>query len=107
MFLEGGISKSGEGLDLAAEMGIVEKRGAFFRYKDGLLGQGRENAKAYLCENRAVRDEIEDAIRLQFGMPSLAGVKPQAAPASNGNGTGAVAQLRFAASGDEGFGDDE
>ena len=107
MFLEGGISKSGEVLDLAAEMGIVEKRGAFFRYKDGLLGQGRENAKAYLSENRAVRDEIEDAIRLQFGMPSLAGVKPQAAPASNGNGTGAVAQLRFAASGDEGFGDDE
>jgi recombination protein RecA len=105
MFLEGGISKSGEVLDLAAELGIVEKRGAFYRYKDGLLGQGRENAKTFLGENRALRDEIEDAIRAQFGMPSLAGVKPQANGNGNGNGAG-VAQLRFAAS-DETFGDDE
>ncbi len=95
MFLEGGISKSGEVLDLASELGIVEKRGAFYRYKDGLLGQGRENAKAYLSENRPVRDEIENAIRLQFGMPSLEGVKPQA------NGSGSTAQLRFAGSGDD------
>ncbi len=75
MFLEGGISKSGEVLDLAAEMGIVEKRGAFYRYKEGLLGQGRENAKAFLRENLPMRNEIEDAIRAQFGMPTLSGVK--------------------------------
>ena len=81
MFLEGGISKSGEVLDLGAELGIIEKRGAFYRYNDGLLGQGRENAKKYLTENKDVRDEIEDAIREQYGMPSLSGVKPQA----NGN----------------------
>ncbi len=81
MFLEGGISKSGEVLDLGAELGIIEKRGAFYRYNDGLLGQGRENAKTYLTENKDVRDEIEDAIREQYGMPSLGGVKPQA----NGN----------------------
>jgi recombination protein RecA len=114
MFLEGGISKSGEVLDLGAEMGIVEKRGAFYRYKEGLLGQGRENAKAFLTENRAVRDEIEDQIRAQFGMPTLAGVKPQAASnghangsgSGNGNGAGGVAQLRFAAS-DENYSDDD
>ncbi len=76
MFLEGGISKSGEVLDLGSELGIVEKRGAFYRYNDGLLGQGRENAKAYLTENKDVRDEIENAIREQYGMPSLSGVKP-------------------------------
>src|SRR5690606_23748886 len=70
MFLEGGISKSGEVLDLGAELGIVEKRGAFYRYNDGLLGQGRENAKTYLSENLSVRDEIENAIREQFGMPT-------------------------------------
>jgi recombination protein RecA len=82
MFLEGGVSKSGEVLDLGAELGIVEKRGAFYRYKDGLLGQGRENAKAYLSENLGVRDEIENAIRIQYGMPTLDGVRP----AANGNG---------------------
>lgn len=69
MFLEGGISKAGEILDLATEMGIIEKRGAFFRYNDGLLGQGRENAKAYLLENTAVREEIEEAIRAHYGLP--------------------------------------
>jgi recombination protein RecA len=69
MFLEGGISKSGEVLDLAAELGIIEKRGAFFRYNDGLLGQGRENAKQYLLENTAVRDEIEAQIREHYGLP--------------------------------------
>jgi recombination protein RecA len=69
MFLEGGISKSGEVLDLACELGIVEKRGAFFRYNDGLLGQGRENAKQYLIENSAVRDEIEALIRQRYGLP--------------------------------------
>ncbi|MCZ2094824.1 MAG: DNA recombination/repair protein RecA, partial [Anaerolineae bacterium] len=105
MFLEGGISKSGEVLDLAAELGIVEKRGAFYRYKEGLLGQGRENAKAYLSENLNVRDEIEDQIRAQFGMPSLAGVRP----VSNGkaNGAGAAAQLRFGGDEDSEYGDEE
>lgn len=93
MFLEGGISKSGEVLDLASELGIVEKRGAFYRYKDGLLGQGRENAKAYLAENRNVRDEIEDAIRVQYGMPTLSGVRIQ----MNGNTPPA---LRSSANGD-------
>lgn len=69
MFLEGGISKTGEILDLATEIGLVEKRGAFFRYNDGLLGQGREAAKQYLLENPAISDEIEDAIRAHYGLP--------------------------------------
>ncbi len=72
MFLEGGISKSGEVLDLGTELGIVEKRGAFFRYNDGLLGQGRENAKQYLLENLAVRDEIEVLIRQHYGLAAKA-----------------------------------
>lgn len=68
MFLEGGISKSGEILDLATELGVVDKRGAFFRYNDGLLGQGRENSKQYLMENPAIRDEIEVQIRQHYGL---------------------------------------
>ncbi len=105
MFLEGGISKSGEVLDLAAEMGIVEKRGAFYRYKEGLLGQGRENAKAFLRENLPMRDEIEDQIRAEFGMPSLMGVKAAT------NGKGSAPPLRVGVSsngdGDDNFGDDD
>ncbi len=73
MFYEAGagVSKVGEILDLGAELGIVEKRGAFYRYNDGLLGQGRENAKQFLTENREIADEIEDAIRANFGLPTL------------------------------------
>jgi recombination protein RecA len=73
VFAEGGISKMGEILDLATELGIIEKRGAFFRYNDGLLGQGRENAKQFLHENQAVRDEIEDAVRAHYNLPLLRG----------------------------------
>ncbi len=73
---EAGISKAGEIVDLAVELAIIDKRGAFFRYNDGLLGQGRENAKLYLLENPAIADEIEDAIRAHFGLPPVVGLPP-------------------------------
>lgn len=73
MFNEG-ISKSGEIIDIGTELDIIEKRGAFYRYKDELLGQGRENSKRYLLENPAIKDEIEDQIRVAFGLPSPAEV---------------------------------
>ena len=65
-----GISLTGDVLDLATSMGIVDKRGAYFRYGDTLLGQGRENAKLYLAENTAVLDELEYLIRRQAGLPT-------------------------------------
>jgi hypothetical protein len=77
-------------------MGIVEKRGAFYRYKEGLLGQGRENAKAFLRENLPMRDEIEDQIRAQFGMPTLSGVRV----AVNGNGTPPPLRVGVTSNGD-------
>jgi recombination protein RecA len=58
-----GISKEGDVLDLGVTMNIIDKRGAFFRYRDGILGQGRENAKQFLRENPAVAQEIEAVIR--------------------------------------------
>ncbi len=58
-----GISKEGDILDLGVSMSIIDKRGAFFRYNDGMLGQGRENAKQFLRENPAIAYEIEMAIR--------------------------------------------
>ena len=75
MFYESGISKVGEILDLAVELNLVEKRGAFFRYNDGLLGQGRENAKQFMYENPAISHEVEDAIRAHFGLPALPPMK--------------------------------
>ena len=64
-----GISRSGDVLDLATTYNIVDKRGAYFRYNDALLGQGRENAKVYLAENPAVLSELESRIRATVGIP--------------------------------------
>lgn len=65
-----GISLTGDVIDLAVNLNIVDKRGAYFRYGDTLLGQGRENAKLYLAENPAVLDELEYLIRKQAGLPT-------------------------------------
>ncbi len=58
-----GISKVGDLIDLATQLGIVDKRGAFFSYADTRLGQGRENSKEFLRQNPAIADEIEATIR--------------------------------------------
>ncbi len=58
-----GISKSGDIIDLATQLEIVTKRGAFFSYGDVRLGQGRENAKEFLRQNKDMANEIETAVR--------------------------------------------
>jgi len=58
-----GISKEGDLLDLATQLEIVQKRGAFFSYGDIRLGQGRENSKEFLRQNPEVAFEIETIIR--------------------------------------------
>jgi recombination protein RecA len=65
-----GISFAGDVLDLAVTHELVNKRGAYFRYGETLLGQGRENAKAYLMENPAMLDELEYLIRRAAGLPT-------------------------------------
>jgi recombination protein RecA len=60
-----GISKVGDLIDLATQLGIVDKRGAFFSYGDVRIGQGRENSKEFLRQNPDLADEIELAIRQQ------------------------------------------
>jgi recombination protein RecA len=65
-----GISLTGDVLDLATEFNIVDKRGAYFRYGETLLGQGRENAKVFLAENPEILDEIEFLIRREAGLPT-------------------------------------
>jgi len=63
-----GISKTGELIDLGVKAGIVEKSGAWFSYDSQRLGQGRENAKAFLKDNPAIAAEIETAIRANAGL---------------------------------------
>ncbi len=69
-----GISKSGDILDLATELSLIDKRGSFYSYGDIRLGQGRENAKGFLRENPAMMEEIDLAIRQQ----TLSGISPMA-----------------------------
>lgn len=63
-----GISWVGDVLDVAAEMGLVEKRGAFYSYGETRLGQGRENAKEFLRGNRELTLEIENKVRETVGL---------------------------------------
>ena len=58
-----GISQEGNLIDLAVDLELVKKTGAFFSYGDIRLGQGRENAKQYLSQNRELAQEIERQIR--------------------------------------------
>lgn len=57
-----GISRTGEVLDYAQELGIIKKSGAWFSYEDMRIGQGRENTKKFLDDNPAVMAEIEEKI---------------------------------------------
>ncbi|MBQ8193280.1 MAG: recombinase RecA [Bacilli bacterium] len=63
-----GVSKEGELLDLASEIGVVEKSGAWYAYKGDKIGQGKENAKLLLKENKKISDEIEKQVREHYGI---------------------------------------
>ena len=61
-----GISKSGNILDMAVNLDIIEKAGSWFSYNGERIGQGRENVKKYLLDNPEVMSEIEQKIRNNF-----------------------------------------
>ena len=61
-----GISKEGDILDLASNVGIINKSGAWYAYEGDKIGQGRENAKNYLKDNPAFRDMIEARVREHY-----------------------------------------
>jgi recombination protein RecA len=63
-----GISREGTALDLAVDLGIVKKSGAWYTYEGEQLGQGRENAKNFLFENPEVMVEISDRILVETGI---------------------------------------
>lgn len=66
-----GISKEADVLDLAADVDIVNKSGAWYSYKETRIGQGRENAKTFLKEHPEMCLEIENLVRAHYGLPTL------------------------------------
>ena len=64
----GGISKTGELIDLGDKAGVVEKSGSWFSYDGQRIGQGRENAKSYLRDNPEVAQAIEKKVRENAGI---------------------------------------
>ena len=74
-----GISKVGDLLDLGVEQEIIDKSGAWYSYQDERIGQGRENAKAFLKEHPEMLAEIDRKVRLGYGMPVDEAPTPQPA----------------------------
>ncbi|HHT88815.1 MAG TPA: recombinase RecA [Clostridiales bacterium] len=63
-----GISKEGDVLDLASDIGIINKSGAWYSYNDNKIGQGRENAKQFLVDNPEIFDEIYQMVREKYSL---------------------------------------
>ncbi len=67
-----GISHEGDLIDLAVNLNLVEKSGSWFSYKSDRIGQGRENAKAFLKQNTDIREKLETEVRTSLGLTSIA-----------------------------------
>src|SRR5213592_1776837 len=72
-----GISKEGSLLDVGVDLEMIKKSGAWFTYEGEQLGQGRENARAFLAEHTDVRDEIERKVREAVGLTGFSEVDDQ------------------------------
>jgi recombination protein RecA len=68
-----GISNEGCILDVGVEAGIVDKAGAWYSYGDVRLGQGRDNSKQFLMENREIMNEIENKVREKYNLQNKQG----------------------------------
>lgn len=73
-----GISREGDVLDLASNLNIIQKSGAWYAYEGEKIGQGRENAKQYLAEHPELFDEVAHRVRAQYGLESEDAAKPDA-----------------------------
>jgi recombination protein RecA len=80
-----GISRSGDVVDMASELGIIEKSGAWFSFNSERIGQGRENAKTYLEQHPDLMDKIEGMVLAKHGI-KRGPVLPLAAQAAQANG---------------------
>lgn len=84
-----GIAKVGEIIDLGVKCGAIEKSGSWFACGGQKMGQGRENVATFLEENPALAADIEDKIRVHFGLPAVK--KEKSSVVSTGNAKGQTA----------------
>ncbi|MGT2750137.1 recombinase RecA [Streptococcus orisasini] len=63
-----GISRTGELVKIASDLGIIQKAGAWYSYNGEKIGQGSENAKKFLADNPQIFDEIDHKVRVQYGL---------------------------------------
>jgi recombination protein RecA len=93
-----GISREGDLLDLAVNSNILEKSGSWFSYKGERIGQGRENARTFLKENKDTMAKLDAEVRKALGLtPSAAGLAPAAVPAQATGTQGRVTTMPSAA----------
>ncbi len=86
-----GISREGDLIDLAVNNDIVEKSGAWFSYKNERIGQGRENAKQFLKENKDITARIESEVKKKLGI-GKSDQLPEATPAEKAQAAAAQAK---------------
>jgi recombination protein RecA len=81
-----GISREGDLIDLGVDKGVIEKSGTWMSYSGERMGQGRENVRIFLRDNKDIRDKIENALRkkMEIPVPGQAAVPPSAG--LNGHG---------------------
>jgi recombination protein RecA len=82
-----GISREGDLIDLGVDKGVLEKSGTWISYGGERLGQGRENARVFLRENKDIRDKLQTALRkkLELATPNNSD-GTSSAPAAHTNG---------------------
>jgi len=85
-----GISREGDLIDLGVEKGVLEKSGTWISFGGERMGQGRENARVFLKENKDIRDKLENVLRKKMEIP-VPGHSNVAAPGPNGHAAPAQA----------------
>jgi recombination protein RecA len=85
-----GISREGDMLDLAANHNLVEKSGAWYSYKGERIGQGRENARQFLRDNKEIANKLAAEVRKAVGLTTVVPSPPPPPEPSKADAKSAV-----------------
>jgi len=85
-----GISREGDLIDLGVDKGLIEKSGTWLSFGGERMGQGRENARVFLKENKDIRDKLENTLRKKLEIPMPG--NSTAAPGPNGHAAATPAE---------------
>jgi recombination protein RecA len=92
-----GISREGDLIDLGVDKGVIEKSGTWMSFAGERMGQGRENARVFLKENKDIRDKIESTLRKKMEIPGLGQNAATAAPSGSAGVTADKPPMKAAA----------